>query len=60
MEFKESSLLVWGGHGLQGIGVLSGKRCIFLVQRESFSAISHYVFNECHPSTAFYIGSPFL
>ena len=33
------------------IGVLTGKWCNFLGPEGSFSAISHYVFNECRPKT---------
>ena len=42
------------------IGVFTGKRCILLVQKGSFSAISHYVFNECHPNAAFFSIAFFL
>ena len=36
------------------IGVFAGRPCIFLVQKGSFTAISHYVFNECHPNIVLY------
>ena len=34
--------------------VLTAKQCIFWAQQWSFSAFSHYVFNECHPNIVFY------
>ena len=33
------------------IGVFAGKRCIFWAQKGSYSAILHYVFNECRLKT---------
>ena len=36
------------------IGVFAGNDAFFLVRKGSFSAISHYVFNECRPSTISY------
>ena len=53
-----------GGGGIYGwareigticqIGVSTGKTVHLFVQKGSFSVISHYVFNECRPSTVFY------
>ena len=42
------------------IDVSTGKRCFFWARRGSFSAISHYVFNECCPNTVFFSIAIFL